>query len=137
MTKQTKISLMTAIDEVLDNLDDDYLREQLEDQSDTVYRLATLKNKMRKDPAPVGICSEIWNCPLVRALSPTWKHFSGDSMYPVPGRSRKRNPETAYCKDYLQETKWLGQQKRYRFSLIDHLLKNTPAFYKAIEKRLK
>lgn len=132
-----KLILRLAIDEVLDGHSESYLRALLERQTETIYLLATLKNKMRKNPLPVGVCSCIWNTALVEALSPTWKHFSGDSVYPVPGHNRNRDPVQAYCMDYRYEEKWMGQQKRYRFSLIDHLLENAPSFYKAVEKRLK
>lgn len=132
----TKLDLMKAIDEVLKDQDENYLLWLLEDKTDTIYRLATLKNRMRKNPSYVGICCEIQNGALVRALSPTWKHYSGNSMYPVPGR-KNRDPELAYSVDYPKEIKWIGQQKRHRFSLIDHLLKNAPTFYKAVENRLK
>lgn len=133
----TKANMVTAIDTVLDDMGQDYLRWLLDHQSETLYRLATLKNKMRKKPSVVGICMEIRNLDLVEALSPTWKHFSGNALYPVPGHDKNRDPELVYSKDYFLEKKWIGQQKRYRFSLIDHLLKNAPAFYKAVEKRLK
>lgn len=131
------MNLVSAIDEVLDDLNEDLLHTILEQQTDTTYRLAALKNKMDKNPSVVGICGEIQNYHLVEALSPTWEHFSGNFMYPVPGHDKNRDPEEAYCQAYPHEEKWIGQQKRYRFSLIDHLLKNAPAFYKAIEKRLK
>lgn len=133
----TKLNLMKAIDLVLDNRDESYLLWLLDRQTDTIYRLATLKNKMRKNPAAVGICYGIRNCDLVEALSPTWKHFSGNITYPVPGHDKNRDPELAYSKNYILQKKWMGQQKLYRFSLIDHLLKNAPAFYKAVEKSLK
>lgn len=132
-----KLILNLAIAEVLDGKDIDFLCKQLGRKTDTIYRLATLKNKMRKDPSPVGICSEIWNYDIVEALSPTWKHFSGSIIYPVPGLYKDRDPELAYCEDFVYQDKWKGQQKRYRFSLIDHLLKYAPTYYQAVEKRLK
>lgn len=133
----TKSDVITAINTVLDEQYQDDLRWFLENQTRTIYYLATLKNKRRKKPSGKGVCAEIQNTGLVRALSPSWKHFSGNSVYPVPGRSKKQDPELAYYEDYASEEKWIGQQKRYRFSLIDHLLKNAPYFYKEVEKRLK
>lgn len=133
----TNLHLKTSIDAVLDGMDQNCLRWILDNQDDTIYRLSTLKNKMRKKPSVVGVCGEIRNIVLVKALSPTWKHFSGNNTYPVPGNDKNRDPELAYSKDHSLRKKWIGQQKRYRFSLIDHLLKNAPAFYKAVEKRLK
>lgn len=132
-----KLILNLAIAEVLDGKSMGFLYQQMEDKSETIYRLATLKNKMRKNPSKVGVCGEIWNYALVEALSPTWEHYTGSNIYPVPGHDMDRDPELAYCVDYVDQKKWTGQQKLYRFSLIDHLLKNAPAYYKAIEKRLK
>lgn len=133
----TKSNLAATIDAVLDELDERYLRWLLDNQTDTIYRLSTLKNKMRKNPSVVGICTKIRNMELVEALSPTWKHFSGNPLYPVPGYVKEQDPESAYSEYYALERKWTGQQKRYRFSLIDHLLENAPTFYIAVKKRLK
>lgn len=131
-----KSGLKTAVDLVLNGVDEHTLRALLEHKTDTIYYLVTLKNKVHKNPVEFGICAAITNPHLVAALSPTWKHYSGNRIYPIPGNDENQNPTISYYDNHLNGTKWVGQQKYYRFSLIDHLLKNAAYFYKEVEKRL-
>lgn len=132
-----KTATKKAVNVYLDSLSRRELERSLAIKTRTIYRLATLKNKARKNPPTTGICYEIRDLDLVCALSPSWKLFSGNEAYPIPGNKKDNDPESAYYYDYPSKSRWIGQQKRYRFSLIDHLLKYAPIYYKAVEERLK
>lgn len=126
-----------AVNAYLDLLGRGELERALAIKTRTIYRLATLKNKVRKNPPSTGICYEIRDLDLVCALSPTWKHFSGNEAYPIPGNKKGNDPESAYYYEHPSKRRWIGQQKKYRFSLIDHLLKYASVYYEAVEERLK
>lgn len=132
----SKSDLKMAVDFVLNGMHEHTLLTLLKDKTGTIYYLATLKNKVHKNQVDFGICAAIMNPHIVTALSPTWKHYSGNRIYPIPGNEKNQNPTISYYDNHLNRTKWIGQQKRYRFSLIDHLLKYAPYFYKEVEKRL-
>ena len=65
-----------------------------------------------------SICGNMWNTLSFRHdfkddYYESWKHYSGESSYPVSG-------EEVY--DSL-ENYWEGEQGELRFDLIDHLIK--------------
>ena len=73
----------------------------------------------------IGICNAVARFTnshyrSLRPFFPTWKHFSGDSLYPIPATEAGRSPHTQYL---CATSRWQGNQLMYRRSLLRHLLR--------------
>lgn len=65
---------------------------------------------------------------VLRKYLKTWKYFSGDPVFPVPGEKRKYDVKEyralrSYQKHKANKTLWKGEQRYYRISLLKHFIK--------------
>ncbi len=72
-----------------------------------------------------GICSNVRHitniyCSEYNKYFLTWKHFSGDDLYPVPSPNKKYYPSICYSK---RIDMWTGKYGELRKDLCKHIIK--------------